>query len=61
MKFIEKLKKIYAYHKTPCKEEAPPERSDLKIRSVYFAFLTVPYPVLPSEKETQRKKESLCS
>ena len=56
MKFIEKLKKTYAYYKTLGKEETPPECSDLKIRSDYFAFLTAPYPVLPSEKENRKRE-----
>lgn len=56
MKFFEKLKKVYAYYKELGKEEKPQKLADLDIRPDYYAFLTAPYPVLPSEKETQRKR-----
>ncbi len=57
MKFIEKIKKTYAYYKSLGKEEQKPQEfSDLNIRPDTFAFLTAPYPILPNEKETQRKR-----
>ena len=56
MKFFEKIKKAYAYYKELDKENEPQKLCDLKIRPDYFAFLTAPYPVLPNEKEIQRKR-----
>ena len=57
MKFIDKLKKTYAYYKSLGeKDDTPPRKQDIKMRADYFAFLTAPYPVTKNEKEAQRKR-----
>lgn len=56
MKFIEKLKKTYAYYKALGKKKKPQEIYDVKIRPDYYAFLTCPNPVLPSEIQIQKKQ-----